>query len=72
MYGPDASRTVMGKVGLELAPACSQQLGTTDEKTAKLTDGRTITVLGHVTLLFKVGGIEKEVVVAIVPGLDED
>lgn len=38
---------------------------------ANVADGRTITVVGHVTLLFKVSGIE-EAVVPIIPCLVEE
>ena len=72
LYDSGATQVLMNSIGLQIASACGRPLRPTGTKTAILADGQTSTTLGFVTLPFELGGVKKDLEVAILPGLDAD
>ncbi|XP_008204128.1 uncharacterized protein LOC103315702 [Nasonia vitripennis] len=71
LYDNRTSRVCMGPIGLQLASALGRQLMTSHGR-AKLVDGSYTKIVGYVWLPFRVGNVEKEVRVAIIPDLPTD
>ena len=67
LYDTGASRTVMGAVGLQLAPALGRPVTPSYGRRAKVVGGQTPTIAGYVELPFEVAGVKREGRVAVIP-----
>ena len=72
LLDPGASTTVMGTVGLQLATALGKYFVASEKQGVRLADGSRSPLLGHVLLPITVGGLTREIRVAIIPQLDAD
>ena len=72
LYDTGASRTVMGKVGLQLASACKREFHPASGVGARGPANAPLYVTGHVTLPFELAGVKREVLVAVIPSLEVD
>ena len=72
LYDTGASRTVMGSLGLQLATECGRKFRPASGAGARGAGNNLLKVTGHVELPFELGGIKKDVLVSIIPELEDD
>ena len=72
LHDSGASRTAVGPIGLQIATACGKEITPYRGVGARLTNGRTAAVLGHVDLPFDVAGRRHYLDIVILEELDAD
>ena len=72
LYDSRASKTVMGSLGLQLATECGRKFRPASGASTRDAGKNLLRVTGHVELPFELGGIKKDVLVSIIPGLKVD
>ena len=67
-----ASRTALGRIGLQIATECGKTITPHKGRGARLADGKSVPILGHVELPFDVAGVRRYIDAIIVDELDAD
>ena len=67
-----ASRTALGRIGLQITTECGKTITPHKGRGARLADGKSVPILGHVELPFDVAGVRRYMDVIIVDELDAD
>ena len=67
-----ASCTALGRIGLQIATECGKTITPHKGRGARLTDGKSVPILGHVELPFDVAGVRRYIDAIIVSELDAD
>ena len=72
LYDSGALRTTLGQIGLQIATECGKTITPHKGRGARLIDGKSVPILGHVELPFDVVGVRRYIGAIIVHELDAD